>query len=36
MSYEEIAHATGQPLGTVRSRLFYGKRQLRTLLQREE
>ncbi len=36
MSYEEIARATGQPLGTVRSRLFYGKRLLRKLLHLED
>ncbi len=33
MSYEEIARVTGQPLGTVRSRLFYGKQALRKLLE---
>ncbi len=33
MSYEEIARATGQPLGTVRSRLFYGKQALRKQLE---
>jgi RNA polymerase sigma-70 factor, ECF subfamily len=31
MSYEEIARVTGQPLGTVRSRLHYGKQALRIL-----
>jgi RNA polymerase sigma-70 factor (ECF subfamily) len=35
MSYEAIARVTSQPLGTVRSRLFYAKRALRTLLERE-
>ncbi len=29
MSYEEIAAATCAPLGTVRSRLYYGKQSLR-------
>ena len=29
LSYEEIAAATGSQLGTVRSRLHYGKRELR-------
>jgi RNA polymerase sigma-70 factor (ECF subfamily) len=33
MTYDEIARATGQPLGTVRSRLFYGKQALRKLLE---
>ena len=32
MSYEEIAIATGQPLGTVRSRIHYGKQALARLL----
>ena len=33
LSYEEIAYATGIKLGTVRSRLFHARQQLRTLLQ---
>ncbi len=33
MSYEAIARVTGQPLGTVRSRLHYAKRALRTNLE---
>jgi RNA polymerase sigma-70 factor (ECF subfamily) len=33
LSYEEIAYATGIKLGTVRSRLFHARRQLRSLLQ---
>ena len=33
MSYDEIARVTGQPLGTVRSRLFYGKQALRKHLE---
>ena len=32
-SYDEIARASGQPLGTVRSRIFYGKQALRKLLE---
>jgi len=32
MSYGEIATATGQPLGTVRSRIHYGKQALARLL----
>lgn len=32
MSYEEIAAATGKPLGTVRSRIHYGKQALARLL----
>jgi len=35
MSYEAIARVTSQPLGTVRSRLFYAKRALRTILENE-
>ncbi|MCI0360413.1 MAG: sigma-70 family RNA polymerase sigma factor [Planctomycetaceae bacterium] len=35
MSYEGIARVTGQPLGTVRSRLHYAKRALRTILQQQ-
>jgi RNA polymerase sigma-70 factor, ECF subfamily len=34
MSYEEIGAVTGLPLGTVRSRIFYGKRALRQALER--
>jgi RNA polymerase sigma-70 factor (ECF subfamily) len=33
MSYEEIARVTGCRLGTVRSRLHYGKRALRAILE---
>ncbi|HEX5104935.1 MAG TPA: sigma-70 family RNA polymerase sigma factor [Pirellulaceae bacterium] len=33
MSYDEIARVTSQPLGTVRSRIHYGKRALRRLLE---
>jgi RNA polymerase sigma-70 factor (ECF subfamily) len=36
MSYDAIARVTGQPLGTVRSRLHYAKRALRTILARDE
>lgn len=32
LSYEEIAEATGWPLGTVRSRIHRGRKQLRQLL----
>jgi RNA polymerase sigma-70 factor (ECF subfamily) len=32
MTYEEIADATGWPLGTVRSRIHRGRRMLRTAL----
>ena len=35
LSYAEIAAATGASLGTVMSRLFYGKRKLKKLLQHE-
>jgi RNA polymerase sigma-70 factor (ECF subfamily) len=35
LSYSEIAAATGVSQGTVMSRLFYGKRRLRKLLQTE-
>jgi RNA polymerase sigma-70 factor, ECF subfamily len=33
LSYEDIAYVTGIKLGTVRSRLFHARRQLRSLLQ---
>ena len=33
LTYEEIAYATGIKLGTVRSRLFHARQQLRTILQ---
>lgn len=33
LSYEEIAFATGIKLGTVRSRLFHARKQLRAILQ---
>ena len=36
MSYEEIAAATGSPVGTVRSRLYYGKQTLRNRIAREK
>jgi RNA polymerase sigma-70 factor (ECF subfamily) len=36
MSYEAIARVTSQPLGTVRSRLHYAKRALRTILERNQ
>lgn len=32
LSYEEIAEATNMPEGTVRSRLFYGRKKLQELL----
>ena len=35
MTYEEIAAVTVAPLGTVRSRLFYGKETLRQLLAKD-
>lgn len=35
MSYEEIAQATSAPLGTVRSRLYYGKQMLRQHINKE-
>ena len=34
MSYDEIARVTSQPLGTVRSRIHYGKRALRSALEK--
>jgi RNA polymerase sigma-70 factor (ECF subfamily) len=34
MSYEEIAEVTSQPVGTVRSRIHYAKRTLRSLMER--
>ena len=34
MSYDEIATIVGCPVGTVRSRIFYGKATLRTFLER--
>ena len=33
LSYDEIAYVTGTKLGTVRSRLFHARRQLRALLE---
>ena len=36
MSYDEIARVTSQPLGTVRSRIHYGKRALRRALRQDE
>jgi len=36
MSYEAIASVIEQPLGTVRSRIHYAKRALRTILEREQ
>lgn len=36
MSYEQIAAATDSQLGTVRSRIHYGMRALRSILQRSE
>jgi RNA polymerase sigma-70 factor (ECF subfamily) len=36
MSYDEIAVATGTPLGTVRSRLYYGKQAIRQRIAREQ
>lgn len=33
---EEIAHVTGASLGTVKSRLHYGKKALRTLLEEQD
>lgn len=36
MSYEEIAAATGSPVGTVRSRLYYGKQALRKRITQEK
>lgn len=35
LTYEEIAAITAAPLGTVRSRLFYGKETLRQLLSKD-
>lgn len=36
LSYEEIAHVLGVPVGTVRSRLHNAVRQLRDLMNRQE
>jgi len=36
MSYDEIARVTGQPLGTVRSRIHYGKRALKRALHEDQ
>jgi len=35
MSYDDIGRVLGCPLGTVRSRLYYGKRALRRVLEKE-
>jgi RNA polymerase sigma-70 factor (ECF subfamily) len=35
MSYEEIARVTGSTLGTVRSRIHYAKRALKSALERK-
>jgi DNA-directed RNA polymerase specialized sigma24 family protein len=35
MSYEEIARVTNATLGTVRSRIYYAKRALKTALERK-
>ncbi|MFL5341097.1 MAG: RNA polymerase sigma factor [Gemmataceae bacterium] len=35
MSYDDIAKVVGGPVGTVRSRLHYAKRALRTILERK-
>jgi DNA-directed RNA polymerase specialized sigma24 family protein len=35
LSYQETAQALGLPVGTVRSRFFRARRQLRVLLQNE-
>ena len=36
LSVEEIADVVGIPFGTVKSRLYYAKRALRTVLEKEE
>ena len=36
MSYEQIASVVGCQLGTVRSRIYYGKRALRCALAKEQ
>ncbi len=36
MSYEDIAEATGCPVGTVRSRIYYAKRALRRIMEQKE
>jgi RNA polymerase sigma-70 factor, ECF subfamily len=36
MSYEEIAHVTGCTLGTVRSRIHYAKRALKTAIEKRK
>jgi RNA polymerase sigma-70 factor (ECF subfamily) len=36
MSYDDMAQATGCPLGTVRSRIHNAKRGLREILNRQE
>jgi len=36
MSYEEFARVVGCQIGTVRSRIHYGKQALRKALQKDE
>ena len=35
MSYEQIAQAVGRPVGTVRSRIYNAKRELRVMMERQ-